>query len=135
MTPFFIYDSSNVRIIGTGNYDERGDNVLPANRKSGSGAVNPAGQYAPAGVVTARPPMAATVDKSIMLGNGIEVATFLGIPVGAVVSVQANSDLYPRSSVLVSDGTLLLKISSPGSYTVTITLFPSMDQHFYLQAN
>lgn len=135
MINFYLYESSTGRVLATGSYDERGDGA--AARSVAAGAINPATQYAPAGVVTARPTFnfaTLLLDKQNIVANAVDTATVSGIPGGTIAKIYKDQDEFPRAIVTVSDGTLLLRVDTAGSYLIVLSNFPTQQHTFRVLA-
>jgi hypothetical protein len=85
-------------------------------------------------------PSSVDADKNYVLGGGViereefpvtvSGATLSGIPVGTVVDINHMSIPKLWSSETVMDGVIDLEGSDPGTYKVTLTLFPYIGQTF-----
>lgn len=134
MINFFYYDTATGRVLATGAYDDRGDGA--AARAIGSGAINPATEYAPAGVKTARPVFnpALVLDKLLILADAADGATVTNIPAGTVAKIFKDTDSVPRGAIVVADGSLVLRADSAGSYQIVLSNFPTQEQVFTVLA-
>lgn len=135
MINFYYYDTANGRVLATGSYDERGDGA--AARAVGSGLINPATEYAPGGVKTARPVFnpAPTIDKLAIAADTIDGATIANIPAGTVAKIYKDQDALPRAAIVITDGSLVLKVDTAGLYQVQLTNFPAQDVTFTVRAS
>lgn len=135
MLNFYLYETSTGRVLGVGAYDERGDGA--AARSVASGEINPATQYAPAGVVTARPTFnfaTLVIDKQTIAANAIDAATVSGVPAGTIARIFKDQDRYPRAAGVINDGTLQLKVDTAGRYLIVLTNFPTQEHTFAVVA-
>lgn len=135
MIHLFIHDTTTGRVLGTGSYDERGDGA--AGRAIRAGQINPLTQYAPGGVITARPTFnleLLTIDKTGILANAVDSATVSGIPADTVVKVFKDQDAVPRGVATVNDGTLVLRVDTVGVYTIELENFPIQATRFQVSA-
>lgn len=133
MIPFYIYDTGNGRILALGSYDERGDGA--AARAVAAGTINPTTEYAPGGVKTARPTVTSiTLNKTTIVGNGVDTCTFSGIPTGAQVAIYKDQDFLPRAVGVITDGTLVLTVDAVGSYAIVFSGFPVQEVRFTVTA-
>lgn len=134
MLPFYIYNTANGQVLGTGSYDERGDGATT--RAVGAGVIVPATEYAPGGVRTARPVFnpAIALDKSAIIANATDAATLSAIPSGSVVRVHKDQDQFPRAVMTITDGTLVLRVDTAGRYRITVSNFPTQDAVFTVTA-
>lgn len=135
MLNFYLYETSTGRVLAVGAYDERGDGA--AARSIGSGTINPATQYAPAGVVTARPAFnlaTLLLDKQNIVANAVDTATVSGIPAGTIAKIYKDQDEFPRAIVTIADGTLLLRVDTAGVYLIVLSNFPTQQHTFKVVA-
>lgn len=135
MINFYVYDTANGRVLGVGSYDETGDGA--AGRALGLGVINPATEYAPGGVKTARPTFNLStllLDKSTIIANATDAATISGIPVGTLAQVFKDPQTRPRAAGVISDGNIVLRVDTPGTYRVKLSGFPTQDHTFVVNA-
>lgn len=134
MINFYYYDTATGRVLATGSYDDRGDGA--AARAIAAGPINPATEYAPAGVKTARPLFAPAlvIDKLAIVADAVDGATITNIPVGATAKVFKDGDALPRAAIVVSDGSLVLRTDSAGSLLIVLSNFPTQEQTFTVHA-
>lgn len=135
MLTFYLYETSTGRVLALGAYDERADGA--AARSVGVGVINPATQYAPAGVVTARPTFnfaTLLLDKAAILANAVDAATVSGIPAGTVARIFKDQDQYPRAAGVINDGTLQLRVDTAGRYLIVLANFPTQEHTFSVVA-
>ena len=135
MINFYYYDTATGRVLATGSYNEIGDGA--AARALASGIIDPVREYAPGGVRTARPTFnlaTLLLDKSTILANGVDSATFTGVPAGTVAKVFKDQDTLPRGVTTVNDGTLVLRVDTAGVYHVLFMNFPTQDATFKVTA-
>lgn len=69
--------------------------------------------YVSAGVVTPKTASAAIIDKTTIVADGVDTATISGLPNPSLLDVNG-------SEVTVTDGTLELTTSLPGSYVIRL---------------
>lgn len=134
MLPLYIYETSTGRVLAAGTYDERGDAAASA-RVLAFGAIDPATEYAPAGVKTARPRVTTMlINKQSVLANGADSVSITVIPVGSKVSVFKDAEDFARAIVTVNDGTLVATFEAAGNYRILVRLFPNVDVTFLVSA-
>lgn len=135
MLNFYLYETATGRVLATGNYDERGDGA--AARTVASGVINAATQYAPAGVVTARPTFnlaTLLLDTQAIVANAVDQATVSGIPAGTLAKIYKDQDQFPRAAVVIADGTLQLRADTAGRYLIRLSNFPTQEHTFVVVA-
>jgi hypothetical protein len=77
---------------------------------------------------TARPAMGITLDKTTIIANGTDTATFSGVPSGASVVIDGGA------AETITDGTLELSTATAGTYTFAFTNFPMLPMNFEIIA-
>lgn len=85
-------------------------------------------QYVSDGVVTDKPPMPITIDKTTVSADGVDVVTIAGVPVGAICKIASMAE------AVVNDGTIELSFDSIGDFMVTISAFPYLDYEVMVSA-
>jgi hypothetical protein len=133
MIPFFLYESTTGRVLATATYDERGDGAAAGTRVIAAGEIEPLTEYAPNGVKTDRPRVVMAINKTTVIGNGVDSATITMIPVGSLVSIYSGNEEFATATVTVNDGTLTMTFNAAGPYRVLVRLFPNVDTYFQVQ--
>jgi len=131
MSNIVVFDSMSGEILRTGHVHtymaamqaQVGETVI-------EGTANDATQYILAGVVTDKPQLALTPDKTTVIADGVDVSTTLSVPnpTNVVITGPAND------SFQVTDGSLELTFDTAGTYTVTLSAFPYLDQTIEITA-
>lgn len=133
MLNLYFYDTATGRVLGTGSYNEVGDGATA--RALVVGLIDPATEYAPGGVKTARPTFSTVVaDKLSFLANGVDGVTFTGVPANTVAKIFKDQELLPRGITTVNDGTLVLRAEAAGVYRVLFMNFPTQDMTIQVSA-
>ena len=78
--------------------------------------------FIPSGVATLRPTQSTTIDKTAINANGNDVVTISNAPIGATCTIS-NSETVTG----IIDGTDTFVTTIPGTYFMTISLFPFLD--------
>jgi len=92
---------------------------------------NPDTQYVLAGAVDWRPSNPSTPDKTTFTADEVDMVTISSIPNPSDVNVKGPS---VNTDATVTDGTLEITASVPGTYTVTIDSFPELVKTITLEA-
>lgn len=131
MKNFVVYKTTTGEILRTGRAP---DDMLTIQAGAGEtvieGTANDATQYVAAGVVTNKPPMGCTINKTTMLANGVDSATISGVPNPTTARVSGPAS----STATVIDGTLQLTFDLPGTYKVALTSINKLPQEFAINA-
>lgn len=131
MKKFIVYRTATGEILRTGSAP---DDMIAIQAIAGEtvieGTANDITQYIAAGVVTNKPPMGCTIDKTTMIANGVEVATISGVPNPTTARVSGPAS----STATVTDGTLQLTFDLPGTYKVALTSLNKLPQEFTINA-
>ena len=123
MSNFVIYDITTGEIVN-------GINCLPdqmeQNVEIGQGFIevtafiDDAENYVLAGVITPKPPVTASIDKTTIAPDGVDTVTVTGIPMGSHVTIKG-----PVSQTgTINDGVASITVNLPGTYVITIEAFP-----------
>jgi hypothetical protein len=137
-----IYDATTGEIVGTclqgrdGPFDDQPGRAHIAfeaeDMPDGTASVLAQGYYvdlsgaAPA--MAARPIMSISLDKTSVVANGTDEATFTGVPVGATVRIDGG-ETFP-----MLNETLLFSSDTVGTYKVTFSSWPHVDASFTIEA-
>jgi len=93
------------------------------------GTADGSSHYVPAGSLTARPTMPASIDQATISADGVDSSTISGLPVGAEISV--NSIII---GVVDESGSFTFTTDAPGAYAVRVSLFPWRDHEGTINA-
>lgn len=81
--------------------------------------------YIVAGVLTARPTLSLTWNKTSILNNGTDAAVVAsGIPNPSIVEIETPIGVQYTEPVTITDGSLSFTAQQEGSYTIYIDSFP-----------
>lgn len=91
--------------------------------------------------LTARPASPVTVDKTTLLADGTDAATFSDIPAGSLITIEV-PPTFPREpgippiepQIVWSSPTLSWNTTVPGFYQILIESFPEQDILFLIEA-
>lgn len=129
---FLVHDASG-RIKRTG-YCDKNDVALQA-MLEGESVIQDDGQYNdithyvdPSGAVQPRAELPSNFDKLTIFGNGTDVATLSGLPVGTVVTVDG------ASKHQVDDGVFEFTAILPAVYDISVVAWPYFDKAFQIKA-
>lgn len=133
MIEFYLYDSDSGRVLATGQYDELGDGALARSLKGGH--IDPATQYAPGGVITARAPASTiALDKTTVAADGIDKVRVSNVPNPSTVFVALVGDAVSRATRRVTDGFAEITFPAVGQWRIDVKSFPVMDTSYYVNA-
>jgi hypothetical protein len=135
MLSVYVYNTANGQVLGRGSYQEAGDGASA--RAVAFGNINPTTQYAPGGVITARPTFnlaTLVINKLAILADSTDSATISGVPNNTLVRVFKDQDASPRAAGVVTDGTAVLRVDTPGTYQVVLSNFPTQEYTFTVVA-
>lgn len=128
---FTVYDSVTGAIKRTGTAP---DSMIAIQAQTGeavvTGQYDAAAQYLPGGVPTARPAMTSTIDVTTVPADGVTPITISGAPAPCNIDVAGPAS-YTSSD---PDGTIQLTFNLAGTYTVTLSAFPYLNQEFTIGA-
>ena len=84
-------------------------------------------QYVKDGVITDRPSMNLSVDKTTITANGADEATISNIPSGATATCEGES-------LTIDDGELVFTADTAGIYTIKFECWPYLDEEVTINA-
>ena len=84
-------------------------------------------QYIDNGVITDRPSMNLSVDKTTIVANGTDEATISNIPSGATATCEGES-------LTIDDGELVFTADTAGIYTIKFECWPYLDEEVTINA-
>lgn len=131
MKNFIIHDALG-QILRTGSCpDSMVADQLQPGETAIEGTANDATQYISGGIVTNKPAIGCTIDKTTMLANGVEVATISGLPNPTQARIVGGGS---NQQVTVTDGALELTFDLTGVYKVTLTAINKLPQEYSINA-
>ena len=131
MKNFIIHDSLG-QILRTGSCpDSMVVDQLQPGETAIEGTANDVTQYIVSGVVTNKPALGSTIDKTTIIGNGVDAATISGLPNPTAVSVVGGG---ATTQATVIDGTLALTLNLAGNYKVTLRAVNKLTQEYTINA-
>jgi len=84
-------------------------------------------QYVKDGVITDRPSMSLSVDKTTITANGTDEATISNIPSETTATCEGES-------LTIDDGELVFTTDTAGTYTITFECWPYLDEEVTINA-
>jgi|LGVE01.1.fsa_nt_gb hypothetical protein len=92
-----------------------------------AGSANDLTQYVSGGLITDRPQMSGTLNKTTITANGTDLATIANLP-------QPCTATFAGKQYEVMDGSFEFTVDTPGSYTVKVEAFPHLPAEFTVEA-
>lgn len=122
---FIVYKNSNGMIV---RYGDCQDDMLAEQAETGEtameGEAEDTTQYISAGVITARPALTATWNKTTITANGVDQATFgsgLPNPTSVMLTTVPDGAHLPEEPEEVTTGTFTFATPISGAYTIIVT--------------
>lgn len=128
IVPYTVYDA-NGTILRTGTAPE---SMVSLQALDGEQVIaemaNQLTDFIQNGTVTAKPAIAARIDKTTLQSGGVDVATISGLPQPCTVHIESSSNT-------VTDGVAQISVNAPGDYSVRISALNYLDWTVSLHAN
>lgn len=124
LRPFYVCDPSSGRILrwGESGLPDLAMEAIPGRGeviREAEAGLSPDSHYFVGVTPTERPSCPAHFDRTLVVGNGVDVAFLGGLPAGSVVTV-----VETEQSVYVNETYLELSFAEPGTYTIHVDRFP-----------
>ena len=127
---YILYDKITGEILQTGvcTPADFSSQLQVAGRALLEGIANDMTQYIVTGTVADKVENPATIDKTEISADGIDVATILDLP-------DFTTIWFDGTEYVVTDGIFEFTIDTPGEYVIRCESFPYLDKEFTVYAN